>query len=162
MERRSSQTSSRCEYRPGLKKAHRPSNRSKKIECGRSWNTNAGVGRHQNSWVTIVSALQIPLYESILGDFLNRNGERLWLGVCFDTHLAFCISTTMNGDSRPILNRVPFHRLHHFLYVRANPSVYGAGKMISQGSLAFNKSTAWTHSKGSKYTTPINNNSPSF
>src|SRR5947209_18202618 len=132
MERRSSQTSSRCEYRPGLKKAHRPSNRSKKIECGRSWNTNAGVGRHQNSWVTIVSALQIPLYESILGDFLDRNGERLWLGVCFDTHPAFCISTTMNGDSRPVLNRVPFQikysqkippvaAARHFLYVKANP-----------------------------------------
>jgi len=79
-----------------------------------------------------VSALQIPLYESILGDFLDRNGERLWLGVCFDTHPAFCISTTMNGDSRPVLNRVPFQikysqkippvaAARHFLYVKANP-----------------------------------------
>ena len=140
MERRPSQTSSRCEYRPGLKKAHHPSNHCQKIERGRPWNTNSGVGRHYNSRVTIVSALQVPLYVSILGDFLDRDDEQSWLGVYFDTHPAFCISITMNRDSRPcsyqssfpeqMLPKIsPVAAAHHFLYAKAN--VYEPGKIIS-------------------------------
>jgi len=39
--------------------------------------------------------------------FWMENNWRLWLGVYFDTHPAFCISITVNRDSRPVLNRVP-------------------------------------------------------